>query len=128
MKFCTIKYFPLYSTSSFFYSQIVALMPCDFHVPYGKAILLHLANTVINSFSTCRKLHSCLAVHVHVAHQIVAFSMYIQEGNTPLLNASQEGHDGIVEMLLQAGASVDLQAKVSIDVTLNVGLRENIIE
>ena len=56
-------------------------------------------------------------MHVHVAHQVVAFFMYIQEGYTPLLNASQEGHDGIVEMLLQAGASVDLQAKVSIDVT-----------
>ena len=43
--------------------------------------------------------------------------MHIQEGYTPLHNASQEGHDGIVEILLQAGASVDLQTKVSIDVT-----------
>ena len=54
---------------------------------------------------------------MHVAHQVVAFFMYTQNGYTPLLSASQEGHDGIVEMLLQAGASVDLQAKVSIDVT-----------
>ena len=43
--------------------------------------------------------------------------MYIQEGYTPLHNASQVGHDGIVEILLQAGASVDLQGKVSVDVT-----------
>ena len=56
-------------------------------------------------------------MHVHVAHKVVAFFMHIQEGYTPLFSASQEGHDGIVEMLLQAGASVDLQAKVSIDVT-----------
>ena len=58
-------------------------------------------------------------MHVRVAHQVVAFSMCIQEGYTPLHNASQEGHDGIVEILLQVGASVDLQTKVSIDVTLN---------
>ena len=50
-------------------------------------------------------------------HKVVAFFLHIQEGYTPLHNASQEGHDGIVEILLQAGASVDLQAKVSIDVT-----------
>ena len=56
-------------------------------------------------------------MHVHVAHKVVGFFMYIQEGYTPLHNASQEGHDGIVVKLLQAGASVDLQTKVSIDVT-----------
>ena len=59
-------------------------------------------------------------MHVHVVHQVVAFSMHIQEGYTPLHNSSQDGHDGIVEILLQAGASVDLQTKVSIDVTLNL--------
>ena len=34
------------------------------------------------------------------------------DGCSPLYDASQEGHDGIVEMLLQAGATVDLQTKV----------------
>ena len=62
-------------------------------------------------------MNSCLPVHVLVTHKVVAFFMHIQEGYTPLHNASQEGHDGIVEILLQAGASVDLQTKVSIDVT-----------
>ena len=61
-------------------------------------------------------MHSCLPVHV--AHQVVVFSMYIQDGYSPLHNASQGGHDGIVERLLQAGATVDLQTKVGIDVTL----------
>ena len=30
----------------------------------------------------------------------------------PLISASKEGHDRIVEMLLQAGATVDLQNEV----------------
>ena len=38
--------------------------------------------------------------------------MYTQDGLFPLIVASQEGHDRIVEMLLQAGATVDLQNKV----------------
>ena len=35
-----------------------------------------------------------------------------QSGDSSLLFASKEGHDGIVQMLLQAGATVDLQTKV----------------
>ena len=38
--------------------------------------------------------------------------MCMQNGAYPLHVASQEGHDRIVEMLLQAGATVDLQNKV----------------
>ena len=36
----------------------------------------------------------------------------MQDGFFPLFSASQEGHDRIVEKLLQAGATVDLQNKV----------------
>ena len=39
-------------------------------------------------------------------------TMCIQDGSFALYVASQEGHDRIVEMLLQAGATVDLQDKV----------------
>ena len=39
-------------------------------------------------------------------------TMYTQDGYCPLIVASQEGHDGIVEKLLQAGATVDLKNKV----------------
>ena len=39
-------------------------------------------------------------------------TMYIQNGHYPLYIASQKGHDKTVEILLQAGATVDLQAKV----------------
>ena len=38
--------------------------------------------------------------------------MCMQDGFFPLYIASQEGHDKTVEMLLQAGATVDLQNKV----------------
>ena len=37
---------------------------------------------------------------------------HTQDGFFPLHDASQEGHEGIIEMLLQAGATVDLQTKV----------------
>jgi len=37
---------------------------------------------------------------------------HTQGGSFPLQVASSKGHDGIVEMLLQAGATVDLQNKV----------------
>ena len=36
----------------------------------------------------------------------------MQDGFCPLYVASQEGHDRVVEMLLQSGATVDLQSKV----------------
>ena len=36
----------------------------------------------------------------------------MQDGFSPLISASQEGHDRVVEKLLQAGATVDLQNKV----------------
>ena len=71
-----------------------------------------------------RLTHSCLPVYV--AHQVVAFSMYIQDGYSPLHNASQEGHDGIVEKLLQAGATMNLQMKVGIDVTPSFGPKKSL--
>ena len=38
--------------------------------------------------------------------------MCLQDGDGPLYFASQKGHDKTVEILLQAGATVDLQDKV----------------
>ena len=38
--------------------------------------------------------------------------MCIQDGFFPLSDASQEGYDEIVQVLLHAGATVDLQNKV----------------
>ena len=38
----------------------------------------------------------------------------LQDGNTPLILASQKGHKDIVEVLLNHGAEVDLPNKVSV--------------
>ena len=49
--------------------------------------------------------YKCTHTHTHM-------HTHPQDGFFPLHGASQEGHSGIVEMLLQAGAIVDLQTKV----------------
>ena len=41
----------------------------------------------------------------------------LQNGFTPLIAASQEGHKDIVEVLLEHGAEVDLPDKVSVCVS-----------
>ena len=50
-----------------------------------------------------------LATHTHTHTHTHTCA---QDGCSPLYFASQEGHDMIVQMLLQAGATVDLQNKV----------------
>lgn len=42
------------------------------------------------------------------------YQLYTQDGLFPLYYASRGGYDGIVEILLRAGSTVDLQNKVSI--------------
>ena len=49
----------------------------------------------------------CPSLHTH-AHTHTR----TKDGSFPLFDASQKGYDGIVEMLLQAGATVDLRTKV----------------
>ena len=53
-------------------------------------------------------MHMYTQPHTH-AH---ATPLCTQDGACSLHISSQEGHDRIVEMLLQAGATVDLQDKV----------------
>ena len=58
--------------------------------------------------------HTCtcnMHTNMHV-HNTTHNTMCTQDGHCPLYIASQEGHDRVVEMLLQAGATVDLQSKV----------------
>ena len=52
--------------------------------------------------------HACIFTHTNTTHT----TMCIQDGDCPLHTASQNGHDRIVEIFLQAGATVDLQNKV----------------
>ena len=56
----------------------------------------------------------CSKVLVPTCH----FLMHSQDGYSPLHTACEKGYDGIVERLLQAGATVDLQTKVGIDVAV----------
>ena len=41
----------------------------------------------------------------------------LQDGDTPLIHASHDGHKGIVEVLLNHGAEVDLPDQVSVCVS-----------
>ena len=50
-------------------------------------------------------------MYIH-AHNTTHTTMCIQGGHCPLQFASDKGHDKTVEILLQAGATVDLQTKV----------------
>ena len=46
------------------------------------------------------------------------FLVHSQNGYSPLHEACEKGYNGIVEKLLQAGATVDLQKEVGIDVAV----------
>ena len=50
-------------------------------------------------------------MYIHT-HNTTHTTMCTQDGACPLYSASQEGHDRVVKMLLQAGATVDLESKV----------------
>ena len=66
---------------------------------------------------TCNITYMHVYSHVHThththTHKHTYTTMLMQDGFFPLSNASQEGHDRVVAMLLQAGATADLQNKV----------------
>ena len=65
----------------------------------------HVHTTIHHVYVTHK--HACIFTHT-TPHT----TMCIQDGGCPLYIASQEGHDKTVEILLQAGATVDLQIKV----------------
>ena len=56
-------------------------------------------------------MHTHICTHMDI-HAHMCIHIQTQNGFSPLTGASQEGYDGIVEMLLQAGATVNLQSKV----------------
>ena len=65
-------------------------------------------------------------MHVHSHTNTTHTTMCLQEGNCPLFIASLEGHDKTVKILLQAGATVDLQAKVENSLLLENGVHSNL--
>ena len=59
--------------------------------------------------------------HVHTTtHTCTHNTMCMQNGASSLFVASEKGHDSVVEKLLQAGATVDLQRKVENCVLLSI--------
>ena len=91
-----------------------------------------IKNTQLNYSSTCRQclftlcstvmyivvsfdLHvGCVLTNTHTLPAIlISFLQYsLQDGWTPLLSASFDGHQRVVELLLIAGANPDIQEKV----------------
>lgn len=47
------------------------------------------------------------------SEDLIFFSFPLQDGETPLLRATQKKHTGIVSLLLEKGASVAVADKVS---------------
>ena len=75
-----------------------------------------MAHTNVHTHTTIHRAHvtlkyACIFTHT-TPHTHTTVCM--QDGNCPLFYASQEGHDKTVEVLLQAGATVDLQDKVKV--------------
>ena len=61
------------------------------------------------------------AIHKHVhSHTTMHITMSMQDGYFPLYVASQNDHYRVVEKLLQAEATVDLQTKVENRVLLSI--------
>ena len=56
--------------------------------------------------------HACVFTHTNTTHT----TMCIQDGGCSLFFASHMGHDKTVEILLHAGATVDLQDKVEVTI------------
>ena len=59
-------------------------------------------------------------VHSHNHHAYIHITMSTQDGYFPLYVASQNDHYRVVEKLLQAGATVDLQNKVENRVLVSI--------
>ena len=118
--------------SSYLMSHVFSL--CDYWYMYTyilNALVLMHANVIVNAtithphityttMCTIDELFHNVYVHTttfphakHITHNHHTNTIvYMQDGFFPLFVACQEGHDRIVEKLIQAGAIVDLQNKV----------------
>ena len=83
---------------------------------YSPGLLSQVVVRACSNFrNTSKSCETTLSTHKHVCifkHTHTHTTMWKQDGHSPLYIASQEGHDRIVDLLLQAGATVDLQDKV----------------
>ena len=91
-------------------------------MPYSKVTSTYttagVKTLVACYFCTNKQTYSSLPVLVPT-HQ---FLIHSQNGCSPLHEACKKGYGGIVEKLLQAGATVDLQTEVGIAVAVKDGV------
>ena len=111
-KFCVIHHLavPHMYTHTLVKSDVcIAWKEFWFHT----VLVFPLQFCVVLTSGTCMYLHKW---HAHISMRMNAYMaticMCIQDGFFPLSDASQEGYDEIVQMLLQAGATMDLHNKV----------------
>ena len=82
----------------------VSMRLAKYIVKHGSTVHSHTKATATHTLT-----HSHTRTHTHTHTHTHTCT---QDGYFPLYDASQKGYDGIVEMLLQAGATVNLQTKV----------------
>ena len=97
---------------------ITASILVDLYPVYIRKALTHMnAHTNGHLHTTTHTIicntQICTYIYVHnTTHTCTQNTMCTQDGDCPIHIGSQQGHDRIVEILLQAGATVDLQNKV----------------
>ena len=84
---------------------------------YSSIKLAALCSLLILEHYKCTHTHARTDAHTQThtharTHAHAHTHTHTQDGFFPLYSASSKGYDGIVEMLLQTGATVDLQQKV----------------
>ena len=83
---------------------------CRFVSPFRRHTLIHMYT---QPHTHAHATHKYMHVYSHTQHHMHTHNtMWMQDGSCSLYFASQEGRDKTVEILLQAGATVDLQDKV----------------
>ena len=59
----------------------------------------------------------------HILFTLISFSSYVQSGETPLWTASFDGHQKCMELLIDAGANVDIPEEVSVSSCVHTSQR-----
>lgn len=66
------------------------------------------------------------AMHSVTTAHLIASCFSLQDGETPLLRATQKNHTAIVSLLLEKGASVSVADRVSILISARMSVQGNI--
>ncbi len=66
--------------------------------------------------ATVNTQNKVVLLYKHISHNMLftLFSSYVQSGQTPVWKASFNGHQKCLELLIDAGANVDVLSEVSV--------------